>query len=76
MPSLRMSRITIGRNIRLRRKDLGLSQTALAEVIGCNRKMVGQIENGRTSLPLESAPAVVEMLQFKRLDDLFSQLWE
>jgi transcriptional regulator with XRE-family HTH domain len=76
MPSLHMDRITIGRNIRLRRKDLDISQVNLANAMGINRATLAKIETGRSSLPFESAPAVVEMLQFKRLDDLLSQLWE
>ena len=76
MPSLRTDRITIGRNIRLRRKDLGISQTNLANAIGVHRVTLSKIESGRCSLPFESAPIVIEILKLKTLNDLFTQLWE
>ncbi|MEM9116876.1 MAG: helix-turn-helix transcriptional regulator [Cyanobacteria bacterium P01_F01_bin.56] len=74
--SLRTDRTVIGRNMRLRRQDLELSQTEVAKQIGLNRKTLGEIEKGRSSLPLESAVIAVEILKFKSLSTLFIPLWE
>ena len=75
MSSLHMDRITIGRNIRLRRKDLELTQAVVAIHLGINRVTLAKIETGRSSLPLESMPPLLELLQLKSVDSLFNQLW-
>lgn len=36
----------LGRNLRARREALGLSQTELAEALGCNRVNISNIERG------------------------------
>lgn len=74
--SLRTDRTVIGRNMRLRRQDLDLSQTEVAKQIGLNRKTLGEIERGRSSLPLESAVIAVKVLRFKTLTTLLQPLWD
>ena len=76
MASLHMSRITIGRQIRLRRKDLDISQTNLAKAAGLGRHTIAKIESGRASLPFESAPAVAQMLQLESPMVLFEDVFE
>lgn len=65
MLDLRSSRIAIGRYVRLRRKDLEISQTELANEMGINRKTLAAIETGRTSFPMEAAPAAAKMLKLE-----------
>ncbi len=38
--------------IRGRRRDLGLTQAALAQMIGASRKWVGELENGKVTAEL------------------------
>ena len=59
---MREQRRLIGRNLKLRRIDLGINKKAVADVAGINIKTLTKIENGQSSLPLESAPEVVKFL--------------
>lgn len=45
----------LGDAIRERRRHLGLSQDDLALSIGVNRKVIGQLEGGKTTVQLEIA---------------------
>jgi HTH-type transcriptional regulator/antitoxin HipB len=45
----------VGQALRTRRQDLGLSQDQVAEVIGVNRRVVGELERGKGSVRLEIA---------------------
>lgn len=51
-----------GQRLRSRRRELGLSQTEVANVIGVNRRVLGQLENGKRTvqlvIALEAARAV------------------
>jgi HTH-type transcriptional regulator / antitoxin HipB len=49
-----------GRRIRDRRKHLGLSQSAVADVVGVNRRVVGELERGKPSVQLSIALRVAE----------------
>lgn len=46
-----------GDEIRIRRRGLNLSQDQLAEVIGVNRRVIGELERGKGSVRLEIALA-------------------
>ncbi len=46
-----------GRAIRAWRAGLGLTQEQLAEVIGVNRRVIGELERGKGSVRLEIALA-------------------
>ena len=48
----------LGEAIRRRRKNLGLSQEGLAEVVDCHRNFVGRIERG------EQNPTVDMLVRF------------
>ena len=39
-----------GQQIRRRRTELGLSQSALADVVGVNRRVIGELERGKASV--------------------------
>jgi transcriptional regulator with XRE-family HTH domain len=49
-----------GRRIRDRRQRLGLSQSALADVVGVNRRVIGELERGKASVQLSIALRVAE----------------
>ena len=62
----------LGEAIRVRRKELGLSQEGLAEVVDCHRNFVGRIERG------EQNPTVDMLMRFSKalqcsVTDLFSE---
>jgi HTH-type transcriptional regulator/antitoxin HipB len=44
-----------GAQLRSRRKSLKLSQTSLADVIGVNRRVLGQLEHGKGTVQLQIA---------------------
>ncbi len=44
-----------GAQLRARRKSLKLSQTSLADVIGVNRRVLGQLEHGKGTVQLQIA---------------------
>lgn len=49
-----------GQRIRDRREHLGLSQSALADVVGVNRRVIGELERGKPSVQLNIALRVAE----------------
>jgi len=52
----------IGRNIRDKRVQLGLSQNHLAEFSGINRTYVGKIERGQANLSVNLLVAIAESI--------------
>ena len=44
-----------GDEVRIRRRGLNLSQGQLAEVIGVNRRVIGELERGKGTVRLEIA---------------------
>ena len=48
--------------IRLRRKQLGMSQSELADVAGVNRRVIGELERGKPTVQLGIALRVAESL--------------
>ncbi len=51
-----------GQRIRDRRQQLGLSQSALADVVAVNRRVIGELERGKPSVQLGIALRVAEVL--------------
>lgn len=51
-----------GRRLRARRKQLGLSQGAVADVVGVNRRVVGELERGKPTVQLVIALRVAQAL--------------
>jgi HTH-type transcriptional regulator/antitoxin HipB len=49
-----------GQRIRDQRQRLGLSQSALADVVGVNRRVIGELERGKPSVQLNIALRVAE----------------
>jgi HTH-type transcriptional regulator / antitoxin HipB len=53
-----------GKAIRDRRNRLGLSQSDLADVVGVNRRVIGELERGKPSVQLAIALRVAEAVGF------------
>lgn len=51
-----------GQRVRERRNTLGLSQSTLADVVGVNRRVIGELERGKPSVQLNIALRVAEAL--------------
>lgn len=60
--NMRQARRIIGRNLKNRREDLGVTQKSVAEFAGLSRTTLWKIEKGRSSLPLEATPGVLKYL--------------
>jgi len=57
-----------GRNLRAYREARGLSQEALAEVLGVHRTYMGGVERGERNLTLKSLERIAEKLGLDPLD--------
>lgn len=51
---------TVGRNLRTYRQERGISQEALAEVLGVHRTYMGGIERGERNLTLKSLERIAD----------------
>jgi HTH-type transcriptional regulator/antitoxin HipB len=51
-----------GNELRQRRRAVGLSQGAVADAIGVNRRVIGELERGKSTVQLEIALRVAEAL--------------
>ena len=51
-----------GQLVRDRRRALSLSQSALADVVGVNRRVIGELERGKPSVQLSIALRVAAAL--------------
>lgn len=59
---------TLGRRVRARRSELGLSQEKLAEQVGYHRTYLGSLERGERNLTLDSLEELAERLGVEPLD--------
>lgn len=60
---------SLGRYIRARRRDLGLTQDAVAEVAGVDRAHISQIETGKINLPdAELRRGIATALRVRHVD--------
>lgn len=53
----------LGRNLRAYRRERGLSQEALADVLGFHRTYMGGVERGERNLTLKSVERIADRLQ-------------
>jgi HTH-type transcriptional regulator/antitoxin HipB len=51
-----------GNELRQRRRAVGLSQGAVADAIGVNRRVIGELERGKSTVQLGIALRVAEAL--------------
>jgi transcriptional regulator with XRE-family HTH domain len=51
---------SFGQRVRDRRQQLELTQSALADVVGVNRRVIGELERGKPSVQLSIALRVAE----------------
>lgn len=54
--------ITFGRNVRLARKELGISQEELAAKAGLHRTYIGMVERAERSISLQNAKKIADAL--------------
>lgn len=59
----RQLRNHVGRNIKFRREQLGLTQTDISKFIGMSRTSVTNIEYGNQNITLERLSQIAEILQ-------------
>lgn len=59
------ARKKFGNNLRLIRKDKGLSQEALADIAGLHRTYIGAIERGEQNVSLDNINKVAKALHIK-----------
>ena len=52
----------LARDVRARRKDLGLTQVELADLAGCSPRFVRALEGGKTTVQLDKLLAVLDVL--------------
>jgi transcriptional regulator with XRE-family HTH domain len=52
----------LARELRLRRRDLELTQDQLAAVSGLNRRVIGELERGRISARFETVLSIANAL--------------
>lgn len=52
----------VGANVRRHRLDRGLSQEALADVLGVHRTFMGAVERGERNLTLQTLERIAERL--------------
>ena len=65
--------ISLGRNIRLRRKSLGMSQSALGEAVGLTFQQVQKYERGKNRVSFSKLAGIATALQC-RISDLIEGL--
>lgn len=51
-----------GQAVRARRRQLGLSQADVADVVGTNRRVIGELEGGKPTVQLRIAVEVARAL--------------
>jgi transcriptional regulator with XRE-family HTH domain len=59
-----------GRAVATRRKELNLTQTALAARVGMSRASIANIESGRQNVLLHHAYSLASALKFSKISDL------
>jgi transcriptional regulator with XRE-family HTH domain len=67
--------VALGRNIRLRRKSLGMSQSALGEAVGLTFQQVQKYERGKNRVSFSKLAGIAGALQC-RISDLIDGLEE
>jgi len=58
----------LGHNLRAYRQERGLSQEALAQLLGVHRTYMGGVERGERNLTLKSVERIAERLELEPLD--------
>ena len=62
----------LGKNIRSRRKQLGMTQEQLAEMLGVGHQALSRIEQGKMAPKMDRLPCLAQSLQCS-VADLFRQ---
>lgn len=59
---IRQRRYDLGKAVARRRKEMGLTQDRLAEIVGCDRKSINRLENGSHAVTLDRLWPVADAL--------------
>ena len=59
---IKKERLRIGLNILIRRRELHMTQSELAEASGVSRTQISSMERGKTNFGMESLLAIAEAL--------------
>lgn len=59
---IRQRRYDLGKVVARRRKEMGLTQDRLAEIVGCDRKSINRLENGSHAITLDRLWPVADAL--------------
>ena len=65
---MKQTNITIGENIKRIRKEKGLTQKQLAEMLGVTQQMIGTYENNKRTPKLDTALKIAKALDVDVLD--------
>lgn len=63
---------TIGKLIRFKRENLGLTQKDVAQAMGFSNVFLGRVEFGKTPLPLSHVNKLAKVLKLTRQEILFA----
>ena len=59
--------LALGDGLRMRREALDLSQSDVAELAGCSRATVGEIERGKATAQLDNVLAICRVLGLRMM---------
>ena len=65
----------LGRAVADRRRELGLTQSAVAEKLGLSRASLANLENGRQRIMVHQLFALVNALRLKSILELVPEAW-
>ena len=65
----------LGRAVAERRRELGLTQSDIAEKLGLSRASLANLENGRQRIMVHQLFALVNALKLKSILDLVPKTW-
>jgi len=65
----------LGRTVADRRRELGLTQSTVAEKLGLSRASLANLENGRQRIMVHQLFALVSALRLKSILELVPEAW-
>ncbi|MDE0703296.1 MAG: helix-turn-helix domain-containing protein [Rhodospirillaceae bacterium] len=65
----------LGRTVANRRRELGLTQSTVAEKLGLSRASLANLENGRQRIMVHQLFALVNALRLKSILELVPEAW-
>ena len=65
----------LGRAVADRRREIGLTQSAVADKLGLSRASIANLENGRQRIMVHQLFALTNVLRLKSVLDLVPETW-